>query len=174
MNITLRAMEPEDLDLLYRIENDRALWDCGTTNVPYSRYTLHRYIAETQNNIYADEQVRLMIENDEHQTVGIIDLMRFDPRNQRAELGIVILKAHRGRGYAAAAVRRMAEHCRNVLHLHQLYSVVAADNTQSLQLFRSVGFTEGARLQDWLCQGGEYHDAVFMQLMLDKAEDVKA
>jgi diamine N-acetyltransferase len=39
--IKLRAIEPEDLDLLYRIENDADLWAVGATNVPYSRYTLH-------------------------------------------------------------------------------------------------------------------------------------
>ena len=35
--VHLRAIEPEDLDLLYRIENDVKLWNVGTTNVPYSR-----------------------------------------------------------------------------------------------------------------------------------------
>ena len=38
--VRLRALEPEDLDFLYRIENDEALWDCGTTNLPYSRQVL--------------------------------------------------------------------------------------------------------------------------------------
>ena len=33
--IRLRAMEPEDLDVLYQIENNQKLWDVGTTNVPY-------------------------------------------------------------------------------------------------------------------------------------------
>ena len=33
--IRLRAMEPEDLDLLYKIENDESLWSVSTTNVPY-------------------------------------------------------------------------------------------------------------------------------------------
>ena len=42
---TLRAIEPEDLDLLYRIENDTALWNIGTSNVLYSRYLLHDYVA---------------------------------------------------------------------------------------------------------------------------------
>ena len=36
-SIRLRAIEPEDLDLLYLIENDTRLWNVGTTNVPYSR-----------------------------------------------------------------------------------------------------------------------------------------
>ena len=35
--IHLRALEPEDLDMLYQIENNRELWSVGVTNVPYSR-----------------------------------------------------------------------------------------------------------------------------------------
>ena len=42
--IRLRAIEPEDLDYLYRIENDKRLWDVGETNMPYSRYALHEYV----------------------------------------------------------------------------------------------------------------------------------
>ena len=42
--VHLRAIEPEDLDLLYRIENDVKLWNVGITNVPYSRYALHDYV----------------------------------------------------------------------------------------------------------------------------------
>ena len=61
--VRLRAMEPEDLDLLYRIENDVKLWHVSTTNVPYSRFTLHEYIANSTGDIYVDRQVRLMIEN---------------------------------------------------------------------------------------------------------------
>ena len=44
MTVNLRAIEPEDLDLLYRIENDVRLWNVGTSNVPYSRYVLHDYV----------------------------------------------------------------------------------------------------------------------------------
>ena len=43
--ILLRAMEPEDLELLYQIENNPALWKVGVTNVPYSRYQLRDYLA---------------------------------------------------------------------------------------------------------------------------------
>ena len=52
--VRLRAMEPEDLDFLYNIENDRELWNVGNTNVPYSRYVLHDYIANATNDIYSD------------------------------------------------------------------------------------------------------------------------
>ena len=49
-SIHLRAVEPEDLDLLYKIENDVKLWNVGATNVPYSRYTLHDYVANASDD----------------------------------------------------------------------------------------------------------------------------
>ena len=38
--VKLRAIEPEDLDILYGIENDMSLWNDSITSVPYSRYML--------------------------------------------------------------------------------------------------------------------------------------
>ena len=86
-DIRLRAIEPEDLDLLYRIENDQRLWNVGSTNVPYSRYTLHDYIATSSDDIYADRQVRLVIENAAGETVGMADVVRFDPKDERPPVG---------------------------------------------------------------------------------------
>jgi diamine N-acetyltransferase len=81
-NISLRAMEPEDLDLLYKIENDMEMWNISTANVPYSRYTLHDYIAQSAGDIFTDRQVRLIIEKDDTTPVGLVDLVNFDPRNR--------------------------------------------------------------------------------------------
>ena len=47
-NIRLRALEPEDLEWLYSVENDEELWQWGSSNVPYSRYSLKTYIAESR------------------------------------------------------------------------------------------------------------------------------
>ena len=99
-HVILRAMEPEDLDTLYKIENNQELWAVSATNVPYSRFALHEYVETNTNDIYADKQVRLMIDNDAGETVGIIDLMNFSPQHSRAEVGIVIMKPHRQKGYA--------------------------------------------------------------------------
>ena len=52
--ISLRALEPEDLDLIYRIENDPDFWRHGSTTVPYSRYALRQYMESAQNDLFAD------------------------------------------------------------------------------------------------------------------------
>ena len=161
--VFLRAMEPEDLDLLYEIENDQSLWKVGVTNVPYSRYTLRDYIAHTTGDIYADRQMRLIIEDSEHQTVGILDLINFEPQHQRAEVGIVILESFRHQGLATAALEYMKRYAREVVHLHQLYAYIQPENEESLRLFQRVGFENGAILKDWLYDSRGYHTVCFMQ-----------
>jgi diamine N-acetyltransferase len=164
--IRLRAMEPEDLDMLYRIENDTEVWGVSATNVPYSRYALHDYIASSTGNIYTDQQVRLMLENDENQVVGIVDLVDFDAKNSRAEIGLIIERCYRRRGYAVQALEAIADYALRVLHLHELHAFVSVDNKPTLQLFRKMGYVESARVRDWLFDGRSYHDAVIMQIIL--------
>ena len=163
--IRLRAMEPEDLDLLYSIENDSQLWNVGTNNVPYSRYLLHDYIATSTGDIYADRQVRLIVENQAKETVGLADLVNFDAKNCRAEVGIAIVCRHRHCGYGHQALTLLTDYARRVLHLHQLYAIVDPANEASCQAFLKAGFIETARLKDWLYDGRQYHDAVLVQLL---------
>ena len=166
-DIRLRAIEPEDLDLLYQLENDRSLWDVGTTNVPYSRYTLHDYIATSSDDIFADRQVRLIIEDVRtRKTVGICDLVRFDPQHHRAETGIVVMRDNRRKGYALTALTLLADYALRVVHLHQLYAVVAADNEAAVNLFRKAGYEVQAELRDWLFDGHQYGNALLMQRFL--------
>jgi len=164
--VTLRAMEPEDLDMLYRMENDTSLWSLGQTNVPYSRYVLHDYISQSSGDIYTDKQVRLVIENEEKETVGVADLTTFDPKNQRAEVGIVIMNRHRGKGYAAEAMRLLHHYAQATLHLHQVYAVVPGSNEVSLRLFHRLGYRQQGILGEWLFDGTAYHDAVLFQKIL--------
>lgn len=139
-NIRLRALELEDLDFLYQIENDDRLWELGVSNVPYSRRVLLDYITSASADIYVDNQVRLIVENEQNEQVGILDLTDFDPRHHRAELGIVIKKEFQGQGYAKASVSRLLQYARNVLHLQQIYAIVGIRNQKAAKMLQSVGF----------------------------------
>ena len=161
--VTLRAMEPEDLDLLYRIENDQQLWDVGSTNVPYSRFALQGFIATSTGDIYADKQVRMMIDDETHRTVGIVDLVNFDPQHSRAEVGIVVEKPARRQHFALAALGELHRYAHNVLHVHQLYAIIAEGNTPARQLFSAMGYVESGMLKHWLYNGRNYEDACLMQ-----------
>lgn len=164
--VRLRAMEPEDLDDLYKIENDMSLWNVGVTNVPYSRYMLHEYIASSSGDIYADKQVRMIICGCGDEVVGIVDVTDFDPRHQRAELGIVVRRPFRGKGYAQATVEEVKRYAADFLHLHQLYVYVDCNNPAALEVFEKCGFVRSASLKDWLFDGSRYRNAELMQYFL--------
>lgn len=160
--ITLRALEPEDIDILYRAENEMAIWNRGCTNEPYSRELLRQYVLSTTGDIYTDKQVRMVICNDDV-PVGLVDLTDFDPKNQRAEVGIMMLPEFRGKGFASEALSLISNYARDIIHLHQIYAIIPSDNPASLALFRSNGFANERLLADWICYGSNYGDAVLMQ-----------
>lgn len=164
--VRLRALEPEDLDFLYMVENDESLWEVGCTNVPYSRQVLLDYITSATADIYVDKQVRLMIENGEGDVVGMIDLMNFDPRHLRAEMGIVIKNEFCGMGLASSAIRHLLQYTKNILHLHQIYAIVADNNENAVKMLQRVGFQGDMTLRGWLCDGDKYRDAYFFQYFL--------
>ena len=164
--VYLRALEMEDLEFLYEVENDRSLWGVGCTNVPYSRQMLIDYIASASADIYVDNQVRLIVENEQNEQVGILDLTDFDPRHHRAELGIVIKKEFQGQGYAKASVSRLLQYARNILHLQQIYAIVGIRNQKAAKMLQSVGFEGNNILKQWLCSPVGYEDAMFFQYFL--------
>ena len=170
-SITLRAVEPEDLELLYLWENDRTVWHVSNTLVPFSRYQLKRYIETDPSDIHAHKQLRMMIECREPgkqvRTVGSIDLFDFDPIHQRAGLGILIASSEdRRKGYACEAIIQMIDYCRKVLFLHQLYCNIAVRNTASIQLFKKAGFEITGTKKDWLRTENGWEDELLLQLKL--------
>ena len=164
--VYLRALEMEDLEFLYEVENDRSLWGVGCTNVPYSRQMLIDYITSASADIYVDNQVRLIVENEQNEQVGILDLTDFDPRHHRAELGIVIKKEFQEQGYAKASVSRLLQYARNILHLQQIYAIVGIRNQKAAKMLQSVGFEGNNVLKQWLCGPVGYEDAMFFQYFL--------
>ena len=164
--LKFRALEPIDVDTLYRWENDPAVWDVGCTLAPYSRKQLWDYVDSYNGDIYSAKQLRLMIALPSGETIGTVDLYDFDLANSRCAVGILIAPDYRRQGYALLALDMLADHCRRHLSLHQLYCIAGADNTASRALFERAGYTISGRLRSWLRFAGTYTDAYLYQKML--------
>ena len=148
--LKLRAVEPEDLDLMYLIENDTELWSVGQASVPFSHYALRQYIAESNNDFFHDRQLRLVIEKADGVSVGFVDLQHYDPLHHRAEVGIVVVPEQQRQGLATEALRLLAGYVSKHLGIHQLYALVPEGNAPSVSLFRRSGYVQAGTLQDWL------------------------
>lgn len=165
--IRLRALEPEDLSVLYEWENNTALWVHGNTLTPYSKLALRQYISDTQQqDIYQAKQLRLMIElKDSDDVVGTIDLYDFDFHNSRAGIGILIADAFRQRGLASQALELIHHYAFSFLKIHQLYAYIAVDNEYSLRLFEKTGYKQSGLLKEWICYDSIYKNIYIYQLI---------
>lgn len=163
-NISLRAIEPEDIDILYKWENDTENWNVSNTQTPFSRFVLEQYIATAHQDIYNVKQLRLIICDGENKPVGSIDLFDFDPNHLRAGIGILIAeKSDRKKGYASEALEILAEYCFLSLNLHQLYCNIGIDNEASVLLFQKNGFKISGIKKDWLRVGTTFKDELILQ-----------
>ena len=154
----------EDLNFLYRLENDPNLWEISGTVTPYSRQVLKIYLENAHRDIYDVKQLRLAICRDDDVAIGLIDLFDFDPRHRRAGRGVVVSdEKSRNQGVGSEAIGLLCDYAFKVLDLHQVYAHVAADNEGSLRLFKKLGFVKTGTKKEWLLYGGVFKDEILMQ-----------
>lgn len=157
--IKLRPCEPEDLELLYSIENDPELWNTSNNEGPYSRYAIKNYIASAQP-IQACGELRLVIEVTlsfgYHKAIGVVDLTNYSALSARAEVGIALLKKFRGLGYGKQALTLLEEFATKRLKIHLLYALVDSKNITSEKLFKNSDYQAISELPEWQYNEGEY------------------
>ena len=168
MPIYLRALEPEDLELLYTIENAPDLWAVNSNVEPYSRFALRKYIAEQPNDIFQTGSMRLIIcRKSDDDAIGIIDLFDFSPTHNRAEVAIAILKSERQKGFGTEALHLLEDIARKKLRMRMLYAYISEkNNPESQKCFLSAGYNCVATLPAWHYNGDEFEDVSFFQLFL--------
>ncbi len=166
-NIYLRALEPNDLEFVYAMENDQSIWEVSNTQTPYSRFLVKQYLENAHQDIYEAKQLRLAICQDEDfPALGLIDLFDFDPQNRRAGIGIVIQYINdRNKNIGSEALHLMIQYAFHNLNLHQLYANIATDNLASLALFTKFGFQEIGVKKDWTLVNGTFKDEALFQLL---------
>ncbi len=165
--IRLRALEPEDVDILYKWENDTNIWKVSNTIAPFSRYILRQFIENQKYDIYETRQIRLIIESKQSgKPVGSIDIFDIDPYNQRAGIGILIYDTKdQGQGYASSALAALIRYCFHILCFNQLYCNILSNNTRSLNLFKSKGFAVVGLKREWVKTTTDWLDEYMLQLI---------
>lgn len=164
--INLRALEPEDLNFLYELENDETIWHLGNTQVPFSKFVLKQYLENALKDIFEAKQLRLVISNTDGEALGLIDLFDFDFKNKRAGVGIIIKElSNRDKGYGNEALNLLINYSFSQLGLHQLYCNISETNTSSMRLFENNGFKRVGLKKDWNYHKGNYSNEYLYQLI---------
>ena len=167
--VTLRALEPSDIDLMYQWENDMSNWDVSGTLHPFSRFTMEQFVKSAHQDIYTTRQLRMAIDmtgdaDGSGKTVGYIDLYEFDPAHLRAGVGILIGDTSaRRKGLALESLNLLSTYAFNVLNLHQLFCHVHVNNEASIRLFSAAGYALAGELRDWTLRNGSWVNVFVMQ-----------
>ena len=164
-NIFLRALELEDINYLFSIENNEKYWSISDSQIPFSKYLLNRYLKNSDMDIYEAKQLRLVIADFQNITIGLIDLFDIDFKNNRAGVAIIINEKMRSKGFAKEALELLIKYSKTHLSLHQLYCNILEDNTHSVNLFKSVEFKQVGLKKDWIKFDGKYKNEMLLQLI---------
>lgn len=164
VHISLRAIEPRDLEFLYQIENDESNWLVSNTQKPFSKFLLQQYLENAQQDIYEAKQLRLVIfENTTKNALGLIDLFDFEPKHRRVGIGILISPLFENKGYATEALKLLINYTFTHLDIHQLYANITDDNKKSISLFENQHFQKVGIKKDWIFTHGKYKNEILYQ-----------
>ena len=165
--INLRALEPEDLDFLYNIENNQSFWEISHTQTPFSKFILKQYLENAHLDIYQAKQLRFIIEEKStKKAIGTIDVFDYNSQHKRAGIGILIHPDFQEKGFASDALSLLIKYAFTYLDVHQLYANITDDNAKSILLFKKHQFKKVGLKKDWNLVNGAFKNEFLLQRIL--------
>ena len=164
----LRALEPDDLDILYDTENDKSLWKYSNTSSPFSKHSLKKFIENSHLDIIEHKQVRLVLSDKNNLPFGFIDLFKYDMINKRAGVGIIIFEKYRSRGLGSISLDLIENYVKKYIPIHQLYANISTENIESIKLFEKHGYLKVGNKKDWIFYNNKYFDELLYQKIIGK------
>tara|TARA_B100000131_G_scaffold309804_1_gene340740 strand:- start:507 stop:1025 length:519 start_codon:yes stop_codon:yes gene_type:complete len=165
-NLSLRALEPSDIDFLFDIENDTNLWKYSNRSTPYSKHLLLDYIKNSSKDIFESRQIKFAIADSKNIPLGFIDLYDFEPIHRRAAIGLVVDYSNRSNGIGSVSLDLIEIYAKKQLFLNQLYANIAAENKHSINLFKKHKFIETGKKVKWNFYDENFHDEYIFQKII--------
>jgi len=163
--LRIRALEPEDVDYVFALENDPATWLSGALLAPISRHTIAQMVHVTPT-IGESTQLRFVLHDYPNMDpLGLFDLFNIDLINQNASVGLIIYPAeHRNNGLGTEALALLEHYAFQHMQLHSLYAEIFADNIPSLKLFLAANYEVIGTKKQWIRRPpNRFHDVVCLQ-----------
>lgn len=158
-NITLRRVEPTDYPDILRWQNDPEIFRWMDYEAPFSLDDIRR----SEERARA-EGLPFIIEF-ERKAIGRAGLNNFRRRDRIASMYMFVgERGGWGRGLASDALTTLLRFAFESLDLRLVELWTLADNERALRLYKSVGFTEDARLPERSFKEGTYVDHVVMSI----------
>ena len=163
--ITLRPFKMEDAEHTYKIRCDME------GNKAYAGFPLpvnleneKLWIANMYPPGYRKHIYLAIEENESKKFAGYVGARNIDYINRNAEVGLILLKEFRGKGYFKPAQILFYNYLFNEINMHKVYSFVIKGNDIALVNDKKIGFIEEGIIKEHIFQDGIYKDVVFISL----------
>ena len=175
--LRFRAAERSDIPLFLKWINDPEVTENLVHINPFSS-TEEETWYETMLKRPSEEHVMVIeVKETKHDTnfgfewmaIGNVQLMDFDWRNRKAEVGIMIgEKNYWDKGYGTEVMEFMLSHGFNTLNLNRIWLQVYEKNLRGIKAYEKAGFKSEGRMRQSHYQHGRYYDIIIMSVVRDE------
>lgn len=161
-NVTLRAIEREDLPLLHKWANDPEIWSMlGGWHFPSNLDYMDKWFAALGSN---PNKQNFAIDTEEHGLIGSVNLVDIDWKNNNAFTGLQLGdKDIRGKGYGVDTFMAIQRYAFEELHLNRLDGTVIEYNAPGLGFItKHCGWKEEGRQRNWYFRKNRYWDRIMV------------
>ncbi len=166
--VKLRAVEKTDFEMLLSLINSPEI-ESKTVgwHFPISRITQEHWMENFQNS---DQSIKLIIELENSEIIGLIMLENLDWKNRSATIGCKIstLSKNRIKGDTVDAVKAIVKYAFDELGMNCIYGEILEDNIFSRKLCKKVGFIEEGILRKRVYKGGGFKNLVVLSILRDE------
>lgn len=161
--VTLRAVRPEDLPMLYEIAANAETWE-ERMDVPFRPTSLEQFEERSAKRRDDPQFIQFAVTVGDR-LIGSCMLMHEDTFARHAELGISLAPNETGNGYGTDAFRVLIDYAFTRRNLRRVHLIVVASNERAIASYRKLGFVEEGRLREHAWVRGHYEDEVRMGLL---------
>jgi RimJ/RimL family protein N-acetyltransferase len=167
--IVLRPLEREHLARCVKWFNDPEVTQYLGMYLPMTEMAEEKWIEDTATDRTRVNFVIEAIEGEFSKPIGSTGLENINTKDHSATFGIAIGdKDYWSKGYGTEAARLLVNYGFEQLNLHRVNSFVIGFNDRSLNLHKSLGFTEEGRMRQAVYRNGKYYDHVVAGILREE------
>ena len=102
------------------------------------------------------------------QLIGHVALWGITPKDQCANLGIVLNREIWGRGYGTEALLLVLRYSFKELNLHRVQLDVLAENSRAIRCYQKAGFREEGRRRQVYFRDAKWRDDILMGILAEE------
>lgn len=171
--VVLRAMEPEDMEMLRSTVNDPGIERMvGGWSFPVSR---SEQMAWYERAVTDKRNLRFIIERlDNNEAIGMVNLVEIDWKNRSAFHGVKLkTNAPKRQGYALDAVMTLMKYTFEELQLVRLDGSWIEYNTASIKLYEKCGWIIEGTKEKAVFTNGQYYRVHFGGVLAENYFEAK-